>query len=169
MASSIKRTRSESTNVQIVEVELPENTELPVNVPRRRTKDLPDHVAGQATWTSTPPSQRGYYALIRYSDPKKCDHYQAVEFLRINEQDNWYYLEAENDGLSWNTWSSHQIPRNNNVGLGWWKITDPQHPEYRASQSTTPTEETLAGGLHHVATLQGSHPLTHEQPPHLLT
>ena len=168
MASTIKRTRSESTNVQIVEVELPENPELSVNVLRRQTKDLPDHVAGQATWTSTPASQRGYYALIRYSDPNKRDHYQAVEFIRVNGEDDWYYLEAENDGLSWNTWASHRIPRKNNVGVGWWKLTDPQHPDYRPSESTTPVEEALSGGLHHIATLRGSHPLTHEEPPHIL-
>ena len=92
MASSIKRTRSESTNVQIVEVELPENLKLPTNILRCQTKDLPNHVAGEATWTSTPPSQRGYYALIQYSDPKKCDHYQAVEFICVNGEDAWYYL-----------------------------------------------------------------------------
>ena len=93
MASTIKRTRSESTNVQIVEVELPDNPELSVNVLRRRTKDLPNHVAREATWTSTPTSQRGYYALIQYSDPKKRDHYQAVEFIRVNGEDASYYLE----------------------------------------------------------------------------
>ena len=77
-------------------------------------------------------------------------------------------LEAENDGLSWNTWPSHRIPQQNNVGLGWWKITDPQHPDYHPSQTMTPMEEALAEGLHHIATLQGSHPLIHKQPPHLL-
>ena len=168
MASSIRRTRSKSTNIQIVEVEFTDKPELPVNVLCCQTKDLPDHVAREATWTSTPLSQRGYYALIRYLDPKKWDHYQAVEFIRVHGQDPWYYLEEEHDETSWNTWSSHRIPQENNIGLGWWRPTDPQHPDYRPSETTTPTEEALAEGLHHIATLQGSHPLTKEEPPHLL-
>ena len=169
MASTIKRTRSESTNVQIVEVELSKNPKLPTNVLCRQTKNLPDHIIRQATWTSTPPSQQGYYALIRYLNPKKHDHYQAVEFICVNREDAWFYLKAEHDGTSWNTWSMHRIPTDNNVGLGWWKITNPQHPEYRPSQSMTLIEETLAGGLHHITTLQGSHLLTHKRPLHLLT
>ena len=32
----------------------------------------------------------------------------------------------------------------------------------------TPVEEALSGGLHHIATLRGSHPLTREEPLHIL-
>jgi hypothetical protein len=64
-------------------------------------------------------------------------------------------------------------------GLGFWAESDPQHPNYilkarpssqsagpqiTRTQSTQsePYEEFLAGGLHHIATLSGAHPLVLE-------
>jgi len=54
-----------------------------------------------------------------------------------------------------------------NSDLGWWRIDDPQHPDYfdKAVASTSqapPTEQFVAGALHHVATLGGTHPLSPE-------
>jgi len=57
-------------------------------------------------------------------------------------------------------------------GLGWWDQFDPEHPEHpsrgKGKAKATPDEETIAGGTHHIVTLQGTHPLTLEQPPILL-
>jgi len=57
-------------------------------------------------------------------------------------------------------------------GLGWWDQFDPEHPEHpskgKAKAKATPDEEIIAGGTHHIVTLQGTHPLTPEQPPALL-
>jgi len=55
-----------------------------------------------------------------------------------------------------------------NSDLGWWRIDDPQHPDYfdeEAAASTSqalPAEQFVAGGLHYVATLGGTHPLSLE-------
>jgi len=57
--------------------------------------------------------------------------------------------------------------------LGNWRETDPQHPHYIDPEHYSPTlhtaieqpeEEILAGGVHHIATLQGSHPFTEQTP-----
>jgi len=58
--------------------------------------------------------------------------------------------------------------------LGTWRETDPQHPQYVNPEHYSPTlhttieqspyEEVLAGGIYHIATLQGTNLFT-EQPP----
>jgi len=58
--------------------------------------------------------------------------------------------------------------------LGAWKETDPQHLHYIDPEHYSPTlhtaveqsphKEVLAGGIHHIATLQGTNLFT-EQPP----
>ena len=68
------------------------------------------------------------------------------------------------------------------MGLGWWHITNTQHPDFieqpgpssqsapvqsaasshPVSRTTSQYEEFAAGALHHIATLQGSHPLEPE-------
>ena len=57
--------------------------------------------------------------------------------------------------------------------LSTWKETDPQHPHYVHPDHYSPTlhtatkqpeEEILAGGVHHIATLQESHPFTEQTP-----
>ena len=91
-----------------------------------------------------------------------------VEFICVNKEDAWYYLEAEHNDLSWNTWPSYNVPFQNNIGLGWWIATDPQYPDFHLSKTITPVEEALSEGLHHIVTLQGSYLLTHKQSLHLL-
>jgi len=58
--------------------------------------------------------------------------------------------------------------------VGTWKETDPQHPHYISPDHYSPTlhtateqspdEEILAGGIHHITTLQGSNPFTEQAP-----
>ena len=63
---------------------------------RRSADDLPAHIKGTATFEdyrgqgSTCRYKTGYY--ITTADGKK----RAVEFLTVNQQDAWYFLE-END------------------------------------------------------------------------
>ena len=54
-----------------------------------------------------------------------------------------------------------------------WRETDPQHPHYVDPEHYSPTlpaikqsphEEILAGGIHHIATLQGTNPFTEQAP-----
>ena len=51
-------------------------------------------------------------------------------------------------------------------GTGYWYITDPQHPDYvdLGADSPDTDEEVIAGGTHHVVTLQGSQPLSQTEP-----
>jgi hypothetical protein len=56
-------------------------------------------------------------------------------------------------------------------GLGWWDKFDRHHPDFqgeKGKQHAGPSEEILSGGLHHIATIQGSHPLREETPPVIL-
>jgi len=56
------------------------------------------------------------------------------------------------------------LARNNNY-TGWWNITDPQHPEHQTHNvSTSAGVEILTGALHHIATLQGTNPLSAQEP-----
>ena len=48
---------------------------------------------------------------------------------------------------------------------GYWNITDPQHPDYvELFGQAEPEEEIIAGGTHHIITLQGSQPLSPVAP-----
>ena len=51
-------------------------------------------------------------------------------------------------------------------GTGYWYITDPQHPDYVDLEADSPDtdEEVIAGGTHHVVTLQGNQPLSQTEP-----
>ena len=57
--------------------------------------------------------------------------------------------------------------------LGWWLESDPQHPDHINPEHFSPTlhttikqqqQEILAGGVHHIATLQGTHPFKEQEP-----
>jgi len=65
-----------------------------------------------------------------------------------------------------------QIVQGGTGGLGWWDQFNPKHPKHpsrgKGKSKATPDEEIISGGTHHIVTLQGTHPLTPEQPPVLL-
>ena len=70
----------------------------------------------------------------------------------------------------WYSNSSRIVPKDN-TALGLWSTDNSQHPdffihhpEHTPSTSQTAKEETLAGGLHHIATLQGAIPFTPQEP-----
>ena len=165
---------------------IPEGQPTPIT--RRRFNDLPEHVIGKAFWQTAPAHKRGYYLRVTKDNGEQSA--EGVEFLRFKGEDNWYLLEEDFTTGDWFTWPAYRIPRERSLGLGWWKKTDPQHPEHEPSSNSPssgtstatqasqerpppvanpdPTEEFLAGGLHHIATLSGPNPLIAEQPPVIL-
>jgi len=89
----------------------------------------------------------------------------AVEFVTANREDAWTQLRRETDG-TWYTTKEALVPRENRL-LGWWNIDDSQHPDFfthHPEHTPAPPEETLAGGLHHITTLQGANPFTPQMP-----
>jgi len=89
----------------------------------------------------------------------------AVEFVTANGADNWTQLGRETDS-TWYTTKEALVPKENRL-LGWWNTDDSQHPDFfihHPEHAPAPPEETLAGGLHHIATLQGANPFTPQTP-----
>jgi len=134
------------------------------HVQRRQADTLPNHVKGQAYFESHPKLRgranpdTGYYLSV---GSKKL----AVEFVIANGEDNWTQLGKETDG-TWYTTKEALVPKENKL-LGWWNIDNSQHPDYFAhhpEHTPAPPEETLAGGLHHITTLQGVTPFTPQTP-----
>ena len=99
-------------------------------VNRRQADDLPAHVKGTATFEnyrglgSQKRYETGYY--ITTADGKK----RPVEFIRVNNQDAWYSLEKTDLGRYVTTTARKFPERIQEEYLGYWNITDPQHPEY---------------------------------------
>jgi len=134
------------------------------HIQRRQADNLPNHVKGQAYFESHPRLRgranpdTGYY--ISAGTDKL-----AVEFVTANGEDNWTQLGKETDG-TWYTTKEALVPKENRL-LGWWNTDDSQHPDFfihHPEHTPAPPEETLAGGLHHIATLQGANPFTPQTP-----
>ena len=89
----------------------------------------------------------------------------AVEFITANREDNWTQLRRETDS-TWYTTKEALVPKENRL-LGWWNIDNSQHPDFfihHPEHTPAPPEETLAGGLYHITTLQGVTPFTPQTP-----
>ena len=140
--------------------------EEPKRVHRRQQDDLPAHVKVNAYYEYQGPgnSDNGYYVDLATKS------HAPVEFVQANDNFFWVGLLWKGDG--WYTSIKAKLRHNRN--LGWWKETDPQHPDYVNPEHFSPTlhtdierspqEEILAGGIHHIATLQGSNPFTEQEP-----
>ena len=85
---------------------------------------------------------------------------RPVELLEVQGQIHWYDLTYDS------LWSQYEVDIDNQIEpeneyLGYFPITDPRHVDYIPEPETfheaepEPEEEFLAGGVHHVATLQG--------------
>jgi len=134
-------------------------------VHRRQQDDLPAHIKGNAYYEYQGPgnTDNRYYVDL----PNKS--HAAVEFVQVNDTYHWVGLLWKSD--SWVTTKRGILKR---PQLGWWQETDPQHPDYVSPEHFSPTlhtaieqsphEEILAGGIHHIATLQGSNPFTEQEP-----
>jgi len=134
-------------------------------VHRRQQDNLPAHVKREAYFKNQGlgSSDNGYYVNL----PNKS--HAPVEFVQVNDTYHWV-------GLIWRTngWFTNQRGILHKEQLSWWNETDPQHPDHVSTEHFSPTlhtaikqspdEEVLAGGIHHIATLQGSHPFTKQEP-----
>ena len=91
----------------------------------------------------------------------------AVEFITINGEDHWITFTTNNDAEAWYSSSNRIVPRDN-PALGFWSTDNSQHPDFFTyhpeNTPSTSQEETLAGGLHHIATLQGATLFTPQEP-----
>jgi len=135
-------------------------------VHRRQQDDLPAHVKGNTYYKYQGPgnSDNRYYIDLATKS------HAPVEFVQANDSYFWVGLVYRTDG--WYTSIKAKLRRNRN--LGWWIETDPQHPDYISPEHFSPTlhtaveqsphEEILAGGIYHIATLQGSNPFTEQSP-----
>jgi hypothetical protein len=86
--------------------------------------DLPAHVKGPAQWLTQPGRAPGYYAT------SKSNKLEPVEFIN-NE---WYLL-----AYSQNTFGTRTglVLERGHWNLGYWHLTDPQHPDYANPAHTT--------------------------------
>jgi len=134
-------------------------------VHRRQQDNLPAHVKGEAyfEYHRTRHKDTGYYIDL----PKKT--HGAVEFVKVEDEDYWVKLLWKD-----NQWYINQGGILHTSKLGNWRETDPQHPHYINPDYHSPTlhtaieqsphEEILAGGIYHIATLQGTNPFTEQSP-----
>jgi len=158
----------------------------PTVIPQRRNSDLPEHIlinvrnpvenpelTGAYWKNEVVTADSGYYANLRNSSNRYAE--ARVEFVKSDERSYWYILYKKGEYWTTHTGLRLGIGRQN---LGHDTLTPPpvehttppveQTPS--ASQSTLPPpqpqpyEEFLSGGLHHVATLQGSQPLSEDLP-----
>ena len=95
---------------------------LPIN--RRSHADLPAHITGIAIWHNDLQEGPGYYIPCRVAASGRN---KPVEF--INNQ--WFGLFASTAyPNSWCTCASTAIAPQNTLGLGYWDISNPQHPNF---------------------------------------
>jgi hypothetical protein len=109
-----------------IEVLFPSENTLTA-VSRRTTDNLPAHVQGNAQWT-TVGTFTGYYIPAEHTKNNKP---APTEFIN-NAWHALVYIESQN---AFFTRSTHRIARENTYGLGFWDITDPEHPDYTAPKS----------------------------------
>jgi hypothetical protein len=146
--------------------------DLPDHV-KRNTELEPDNPKG-AEWNR---KEKCYVANLYFNVEGQTPGYRptVVEFIKNTNtgEDNWYlliYKETIRD-LGYYMSGEGKLVINGPHGLGWWEKFDQHHPEYtedKGKQIVGPSEEIISGGLHHIVTTQGSHPLREETPPVIL-
>jgi len=154
-----------NTSYTLAAVVLIRTLEQNKRVHRRQQDNLPAHVKGEAyfEYHGTRHKDTGYYVDL----PKKT--HGAVEFIKVEDNDFWVKILWKD-----NQWYTNQGGVLHTSQLSTWKETDPQHPHYVNPEHYSPTlhttveqspdEEILAGGVHHIATLQGSNLFTEQTP-----
>ena len=97
----------------------------PIVAPRRSSDDLPVHIKGIIRWYPDAQPQAGYYMPKKYSP---SGDFEPLKF--INNQ--WFGLfgHPETSTMHLCTRASAAIPIINNLGIGYWDITDPEHPYF---------------------------------------
>ena len=92
------------------------NTANPAEIVQVHCRDednIPPHVNGQVYWRND-----GYYLAVPYDTQPK-----AVEFIN-----NYWYIIFQHDS-HWYT-ALEDCIEPNTLGTGYWRATDPQHPDY---------------------------------------
>ena len=102
--------------------------EHPIITPRRSSDDLPVHVKGIIRWYPDAQPQAGYYIPKKYSP---SGEFEPLEFIN-----NWWFglfRHPETSTTHLCTRASAAIPIENRLSIGYWDITDPEHPDYTHS------------------------------------
>ena len=95
---------------------------LPIR--RRARPDLPPHVTSIAVWYNDLPEGPGYYIPQCAATSKRNE---PIEFIN----NNWFGLfHSPAYPNTWSTCASTAIAPQNTLGLGYWDISDPQHPKF---------------------------------------
>jgi hypothetical protein len=97
----------------------PNNQATPVT--RRTHDDLPAHVKGTVEWNRP---NRGYYIPQHLTSNNALE---PVEFIN----NRWYELRYDASARTFYTQENLAIPVQNIYRIGYWNVTDPQHPEYQ--------------------------------------
>ena len=97
----------------------------PIVAPRRASDDLPVHVKGIIRWYPDAQPQAGYYLPKKYSP---SGEFEPLEF--INNQWFGLFRHPETSTTHLCTRANAAIPIENCLGIGYWDITDPEHPDY---------------------------------------
>ena len=96
----------------------------PLPAPRRTSDDLPSHIKGIVWWYPDAEPVTRYYIPRKYSP---SGEYKPIEF--INNQ--WYRLfKHKTSTTHLCTCANTVIPIVNCLGIEYWDITEPQHPNY---------------------------------------
>ena len=98
----------------------PEEDSTLVTVSTRFSDDLPAHIKGRAYWVSYDHLAKSQYHIALGSGGEL-----PVKF--INHR--WYIIRWDEDGQYY-TKSLWRLPIGEH-GLGWYKESDPQHPDYQ--------------------------------------
>jgi hypothetical protein len=97
----------------------PNNQATPIT--RRTHNDLPTHVKGTVEWNRP---------NCRYYIPQHLTSNNTLEpVVFINNR--WYELRYDASACTFYTQENLAIPVQNVFGIGFWNVTDPQHPEYQ--------------------------------------
>jgi hypothetical protein len=151
----------------------PNNQATPVT--RRTHDDLPTHVKGTVEWNRP---NRGYYIPQHLTSNNSLE---PVKFIN----NRWYELRYDASARTFYTQENLVIPIQNVFGIGFWNITDPQHPEYQPPSRTpsrtafrfTPgafdnsdsSEGSDTISAHSAVSVQSAHSPTTKTPLHLST
>jgi hypothetical protein len=103
----------------------PNNQATPVT---RRTQDnLPAHIKGTVEWNR---HNCGYYIPQHLTTNNSL---KPIEFIN----NRWHELRYNASACTFYTQENLAIPIQNIFGIGFWNITDPQHPEYQPVSRTS--------------------------------
>ena len=114
---------------QILTLELLPNDTY-THVPCRTKDDLPAHVRGITKFHRLGGIGNGYYLPQHLSTNNKLE---PLEFIN----NSWFGLVYNPSQKGYFTRSSLQIFADNKLGLRYWRITNPQHPNFKPAEMPT--------------------------------